>query len=381
MGVVGRYVIRPMWALQKAQEHQQQRVGPPAGAVGPGALPVAGPSPVVSPARGPWRMPDLPELAGGTVIEPRVRFYEVHLPGSGGPGKPAMPGHSGKLWLYLPEGDHAPRSLPCVLIAGAGTNLMTGMDLGDADRPEHLPYARAGFAVLAYELDGMVPDPKPTDDSAFARYIRSFVDAEAGLVNMRVAVAFATTRVPSIDPERLYAAGHSSAATLALLVAENEPRIAACVAYAPVVDLRDVIPPDAQQIVARLVPGAGDLFTRFNPRVRESNLNCPLFLFVALDDDYAQQDRDFVQRLRSMGKNVTLGTVPSGGHHEPMIRNGIPAAIRWLKSLQPGEDGTLVPTKPAPTARPKTNPRRAPGKAVMPPSPGVRRPRANPGPG
>ncbi len=140
------------------------------------------------------------------------------------------------------------------------------------------------------------------------------------------------------------------------------------------IDLRDVVKPDAQQIVTNLMPGAGKLFTRFNPHEGESNLSGPLYLFVALDDRYAKQITDAVPRLRGIGKNVTLGTVKTGGHHEPMIKNGIPSAIRWLKSLQPGEDGTLVPTRPASDAAPKTNSRRAPGKSGMP-SPGSRRPR------
>jgi dienelactone hydrolase len=318
-------------------------------------------------------MPALPELGDSTQLEPGVEFYEVHLPGGGQVGNPlTMPGHGGKLWLYLPEGDHAPHSLPCILIAGAGTNLMTGMTLGDGDRPEHLPYVRAGFAVLAYELDGMLPEPKPTNDAGFAPYIRAFVDAEAGLVNMRVAMEFANTRVPAIDPKRIYAAGHSSAATLALLVAENEPRIAACVAFAPVVDVNEHIPAPARQAVSVIVPGADQLFSRFNPHTGESNINCPLFLFVARDDQLAQQDGELAGRLVAMGKKVTFTTVQSGGHYDPMIKTGIPKAIDWLKSLQPGPDG-LRPVQTAPRAR--TAPRRPPGAPNMPNPPGVRRPR------
>ena len=248
LAMLGRFVNR----IQRAQERQQQRqVAAPTVGVTPGSLPT------VAPPRGPWRMPEMPQLGDGTELEPGVRFYEVQLPGNKVPGQAAMPGHSGKLWLYMPEGEHRPKSLPCILIAGAGTNLMTGMELGDADRPEHLPYVRAGFPVLAYELDGMIPDPKPTDDRAWAPYIRSYLDAEAGLVNVRVAIEFARTRVPAIDPQRFIAAGHSSAATLALLVAENEPQLSACVAYAPVVDIRQFIPADAQKAVAALVPGPG----------------------------------------------------------------------------------------------------------------------------
>src|SRR5437879_1747750 len=49
-----------------------------------------------------------------------------------------------QVWIYLPTANPAPASLPCVLIAPAGTDLTTGIRLEDGDRVEHLPYVRAG---------------------------------------------------------------------------------------------------------------------------------------------------------------------------------------------------------------------------------------------
>ena len=105
----------------------------------------------------PWTLPPFPPPAPPREIEPGVMFSEITLTRGQAAGSD-LPGHTGKLWLYLPGGQHGPKSLPCILIAGAGSNLITGMDLGDGDRPEHLPYVRSGFAVLAYELDGMLPE-------------------------------------------------------------------------------------------------------------------------------------------------------------------------------------------------------------------------------
>src|SRR5262249_19131213 len=59
---------------------------------------------------GPIETPPLPDVGAGREIEPGVRFHEVRLPGGD------KPGFAGKLWLYLPAGDHADHSLPCVLI-------------------------------------------------------------------------------------------------------------------------------------------------------------------------------------------------------------------------------------------------------------------------
>jgi DNA-directed RNA polymerase subunit RPC12/RpoP len=63
---------------------------------------------------GPIETPPLPDVGGGREIEPGVMFHEVRLPGGD------KPGFAGKLWLYLPAGDHADHSLPCVLITAGG---------------------------------------------------------------------------------------------------------------------------------------------------------------------------------------------------------------------------------------------------------------------
>ena len=37
--------------------------------------------------------------------------------------------------------------------------------------------------------------------------------------------------------------------------------------------------------------------------------------------------------LKTLGKSVTLVVVPSGGHNDSMIREGIPRGIAWLLEL------------------------------------------------
>jgi dipeptidyl aminopeptidase/acylaminoacyl peptidase len=160
------------------------------------------------------------------------------------------------------------------------------------------------------------------------------LNAEAGLLNARVAIEIALTRVAAIDPRRLYAAGHSSAGTLALLLAENESRLAGCLAYAPAVDLTIQYQRTAQEVFGKLVPGANQLFTRFNPRANEAKIQCPVFLFYAEDDArFAKQVRDLAERMKAEGKSVTLSSAPTGGHYDSMIQSGVPRGIDWLKSL------------------------------------------------
>jgi dienelactone hydrolase len=332
-GAGGAFVIvvivalRAFNAYNRSQSRQGQQQQPPPSVES--QLQKFRPPALLGPTT-PWSLPALPELTAGVELEPGVMLHEIQLPGKANSAQ-VIAGHSGKLWVYLPSGEHAPKSLGCILIAGAGSNLITGMDLGEGDRPEHLPYVKAGYAVVAYELDGRAPEN--TAGPAMLPYIRAFVNAEGGLLNARVALEYATTRVPAIDPRRLYAAGHSSAGTVALLVAENEPRLAGCLAYAPAVDLGVQYPPNFQHELDMLVPGAGELFTRFNPRHNEAKIQCPVFLFFAEDDArFNKQVRELADRLEAAGKRFTLQSSQTGGHYDSMIKVGVPHGIEWLKS-------------------------------------------------
>jgi dienelactone hydrolase len=308
---------------------------------------------------GPIEMPPLPDVGPGREIEPGVLFHEVGLPGGD------KPGFAGKLWLYLPAGDHAEHSLPCVLITAGGSSLLKGIELGEGARPEHLPYVRAGFAVLAYELDGAFARGRTLTEAEMSQAMLRFLAARAGLVNAHVALGFVFAKVPQVDPRRIYTAGHSSAATTAMLFAEHEPAVRGCVAYAPAINLEKQFGADA----VPMLRGAGfaDLVDRYAPIDHESKLGCPIMLFHARDDGtiLAAETEACAARLKVLGKAVTLVIVPSGGHYDSMIRQGIPRGIAWLQELD-GTGGTeikqdsleirpLIP-QAAPSLAPATSP-------------------------
>ena len=69
---------------------------------------------------------------------------------------PGKPGLHHRLWIYTPRGRHEYHSLGCVFIAPAGAPMYAGNVLDTNDRPEHLPYVQAGYAVVALEIDGQV---------------------------------------------------------------------------------------------------------------------------------------------------------------------------------------------------------------------------------
>ena len=277
----------------------------------PGGLPA--PAPVFDPASFPPLTPSKPVAPGIVVHEATVGPTEV--------------------WIYLPAKTPAAASLPCVFVAPAGTPLIYGNDMDEGYRDEHLPYACAGFAVVGYSISGGVPD-KPTDDQVIAG-ARLFKDAEGGLTDGRRAIAFTLARVPGVDPKRLYTAGHSSAGTLSLLVAENEPSLAACIAYAPCSDVRRRLGDGGIRPLDARIPGFGAFIDRTSPINGASRLRCPLFLFHSREDKNVPiaESAAFAQEVQKVNPSVAFVQAEHGDHYNSMIKEGIPRAIQWLKAL------------------------------------------------
>ena len=270
------------------------------------------------------------ENAEKIEIEQGVVQYLIEIGDEDG-GFYDQPGHGGYMYLYLPSGEHAAKSLPCILIAPAGSTLLAGMDLSERDEPEHTPYVKRGCAVLSYELDG--PSYDDTDPAAMRESFDAFKDSRAGLVNARNALEYVLAKVPEVDPARIYAAGHSSAATHALLFAAHEPRLAGVIAYAPATDLPKRMGPQLP-IFRFILPGLVNFVTQSSPSTHIAALKRPTFLFHAEDDSNCPiaDTRTFAERLKQQGTEVELVTVASGEHHDSMIDKGIPAAIQWLQA-------------------------------------------------
>ena len=110
-------------------------------------------------ATAPSGPPPFPQRGPGTLIRPGVRVFEAR---ASGPSNVATMNMT--VWAYLPDGAHDRRSLPCVIVAPAGSIIISGMELGDGDRAEHFPYEAAGYAVLAYSLDGYVENLQELTD-------------------------------------------------------------------------------------------------------------------------------------------------------------------------------------------------------------------------
>ena len=245
-----------------------------------------------------------------------------------------LPGSEMDMILYLPSGAHKSGSLPCVMIAAAGTTLLEGNGCYDESyQSETIPYVKAGFAVLGYSLDGPLESDEPTGRESRAAYME-FRAAHAGLVNSRNALEFLVQKVPAINRNRIFTAGHSSAGTLALLFAEHESRIAGCVAYAPCLDLEkrlaDYI---SSAVIEVLMPDVEQFVRQESPLRHFKSLKCPVFLFHAEGDEDTPFDesKELTERLAAQGTLCKLESVPDGDHYNSMLEEGIPRGIVWLK--------------------------------------------------
>jgi dipeptidyl aminopeptidase/acylaminoacyl peptidase len=269
-----------------------------------------------------------PPLGPATRVEKGVMVHQVMLGAT-------------RVWIYLPEKAPA-AAMPVVFIAPAGVPPFVGNGFGpDLDRqrsPEHLPYVHAGFAVVAYDTAGELPNGDEPSYEQVQAAATAFRDAEAGVVNARHAIDYVLKMVPGVDPKRLYSAGHSSAGRISLLLAESDPRIAACVAYAPVTNpdqrAREIAPEAAQYLEAN-VSGFGEFLKRTSPSRNIGQLRCPTFLYHAADDTRISvlETEEFVESLKKTNPRVTFVRGASGDHYDSMIEEGMPKAIAWLRGL------------------------------------------------
>jgi len=236
-------------------------------------------------------------------------------------------------WVYYSEGA-AESKRPCVLVAAAGSRLFDGIRLTEEDVPEHLPYAKAGFVVIAYDVSGPVAEGAP-NRAVFAA-CRLFKNAEGGVRDGLAALEAAEKKYKFIDPVEVYVAGHSSAGTVALALAQRSERVKGCVAYAPVCDPHLWIGEEYLAVLESGVPGFGNFLATYSPKMNTISMKCPVLIFHAEDDPRvlpAVVD-DYVSRLKATNKWVTHIKVKHGGHYESMIASGLPKGVAWLCDLR-----------------------------------------------
>ena len=244
--------------------------------------------------------------------------------------------HTRTIWVYVPQNSQG-KKFPVILMGPAGTRLFHGTGLGQGDMKEELPYTSEGFAVVAYSLDGNLEEEDITSNKKVVQAATEFRNAQAGVLDGRDALDIVLAKFPQLDKNRVYAAGHSSAATLALNLAAYEPRIKGCLAYCACTDILSRLTPDGDSTmikdIGKSIPNYESFLKAHSPIEIANKIKCPVFLFASKADDNVPytESETLAQKLKSTNSNVTLKLVSSGDHYTSMIEAGIPAGIAWLK--------------------------------------------------
>lgn len=235
------------------------------------------------------------------------------------------------VWVYLPK--PMPEKPGVVLVAPAGGTLRTSPALEEGDRPEHLPYVAAGFVTVSFSLPGVIAEPQ--SDATITAAVKDFRARRAGVNAEAHALDLVLHAVPDVDPKRVYAAGHSSAGTLALLFAALDRRVRAVAAFAPVSDALTRADSEVQQALEQMSPGFTAFMKWESPASHVSEYAVPVFLFHAKDDGnvpYADSQK-FADALKSHGVATTFISAQTGDHYDSMINEGLPAAVAWFGKL------------------------------------------------
>lgn len=246
-------------------------------------------------------------------------------------------GSSMNFRVYLPPNADPESPVPCILVPPAGSNLLSGMPIDSSDlipNPEHEPYLKAGFAVVTFSLDGLLPNRENSNILELRSAYDDFQKSKAGLVNCLRALMETQAVIPGIDKNNIFIAGHSSAGTLSLLFAEHVPQIKGCLAYAASVDLEKNFKPHIGEI-KQMIPGIEDFIKKSSPKTHVTSLKCPVFLFHSQQDpvtSFADTQR-FVGQLKQQGTEVEFVVGNGADHYQPMIDEGIPKGIEWIKKI------------------------------------------------
>jgi dienelactone hydrolase/DNA-directed RNA polymerase subunit RPC12/RpoP len=270
----------------------------------------------------------LPELPTFQTIEPGIEFAEVTLDISDD-----EPGRNSTLYLYRPT--NFAGELPCVFIAPAGAVPLAGRRLGEGSRKEHVPYVKAGFAVVAYEIDGDMGDMDTITPDEFSDAVDDFIAAKAGVANGYHAIEYARQKMPFVANGEFFTAGHSSAGTAALLLAAHHPQIKGCMAYAARSQLEGAFKPGGAEYYETYVTDAKSRLALCSPITHAANFRCPVHLFHTKRDTVVTvQDSEILAAAISSAGGKVEQHFPEGfDHYGDMIDRGIPGAIRWLARL------------------------------------------------
>jgi dipeptidyl aminopeptidase/acylaminoacyl peptidase len=207
------------------------------------------------------------------------------------------PAPSGSLSAYLTQSPATPGKHPAIVWITGGDSNTIG-DVWSPQPPDNdqsaAAYREAGIVVIFPSLRGGNDNP-------------GVREAFYGEVQDILASADYLATLDYVDPQRIYLGGHSTDGTLALLVAESDPRFRATFAFGPVYDV-SVYGPEMLPVT---MDDAREIRLR-SPGYWLSSIRSPVYVFEGDHDANTGE----LERMRSENhdSNVEFFVVPRADH-------------------------------------------------------------------
>jgi dienelactone hydrolase len=236
--------------------------------------------------------------------------------------------------------------MPCIFMAPGGASVINGATLDDDESELFEAYAKEGFVVVAYSLDGGEVENENADAVRDpVRAIKTFQASRGGIANAQRAMEYVLHNVPEADPQRLYAAGGSAAGSVALCLAAADPRISAVYATAPVTNPGATAQGEGElRKMEASIPDIREFVRQVSPSSHVREMHCPVFVYQPGLDLFGTQAsvEAYCKELTAAGVTVTYRLGASD--FEAMQKEERYPGLAWLKSLK----GPAAPAAPAP---------------------------------
>jgi dienelactone hydrolase len=282
---------------------------------------------------------DVNQLPGlGTILnDPEVMRYQVAFPRGI---------FISKFIVFLPT-NPTKAKIPCVFIAASGTEStapFSGRSLEEMDVMNPVNFAKAGYAVVAYDVDGDIGSIDIIDrvesfeerkKKILINLIKAYKASDAGVLNAKLAIDYTVARIPQIDPNAMYVAGTGSGGTISLMVAATDKRIKAAIANSPYTNLPGKYS-SLMETVSKSVPGYKEFIDRSSPHNNIEKMTKPIFIFhddrlsdISLEDttnfvSSVKQKNPAISLTHDRDKNFVVGS--------SMSSSSIQQSIEWLNS-------------------------------------------------
>jgi dipeptidyl aminopeptidase/acylaminoacyl peptidase len=216
-------------------------------------------------------------------------------------------GRSLMAWVMTPA---TPGRRPAVLFAHGGFAL----DDGDEIAPR--AFLRAGYVVMLPTWRG-----ENGNSGDFEMFYGEVDDAMAALDYL--------AKRPDVDASRLYAAGHSVGGTIAMLLAESDPRLRKAMACGGCPDLRGIVEQHGKPYLDGTPYDWRDAAENDlrSPARHLNSLRCPLRLYYGEDEAlYLAAAQNMARAATALGRQVEVRVLPRTDHFsalEPAIADAV----------------------------------------------------------